>query len=122
MEMLSRLRRRRGFRWAAAAVLLSAVVGFLPAGGPAHAAADRKPVLGAHYDSAASGITFRVHSEGATRMLVELYDKATGAGEKGRLLLKEEGDSGDWTATVSASELREKYGIEGTVYYGYRAW
>uniref|UniRef100_UPI0015EE8F24 isoamylase n=1 Tax=Streptomyces albidus (ex Kaewkla and Franco 2022) TaxID=722709 RepID=UPI0015EE8F24 len=81
-----------------------------------------QPALGAHHDSAASGITFRVHSKGATRMLVELYDQATGTGEKGSLLLKEEGESGDWTATVSASELREKYGIDGTVYYGYRAW
>ncbi|NLU71934.1 glycogen-debranching protein [Streptomyces sp. HNM0575] len=79
--------------------------------------------LGAHYDDGGEHITFRVRSSSATRMLVALYDKPADADDKGTLLLKKDPESGGtWTATVSAAELREKYGIDGTVYYGYRAW
>ncbi|SCK30995.1 isoamylase [Streptomyces sp. WMMB 322] len=116
--------RLRFLRLAAAAATLATVVGLMPsAGQPARAATAAAPALGAHYDGSGESITFRVHSSAATRMLVELYDKAAGAAEKGSLLLeKESGADGTWTATVTVAELREKYGIEGTVYYGYRAW
>ncbi|WP_197350431.1 isoamylase [Streptomyces bathyalis] len=116
--------RLRFLRLAAAAVTLSAVIGLMPAAGqPARAAAADAPALGAHYDGSGESITFRVHSSAATRMLVELYDKAAGADEKASLPLeRESGSDGTWTATVTVAELREKYGIEGTVYYGYRAW
>ncbi|WP_216311813.1 isoamylase [Streptomyces nanshensis] len=120
--------RARLARLAAAAAVLTALAGFVPADGPSAqaapgAAAAQDPALGAHFDAAGEQLTFRVHSSAATRMLVALYDKAAGAEEKGSLLLKREsGSDGTWTASVSAGELREKYGIDGTVYYGYRAW
>lgn len=113
--------RLRSLRWTAVAVLLSALACFMPADRPAHAAAD-EPALGAHYDSTGSDVTFRVHSSGATRMTVELYDTPTGAEEKGSVPLEKQAGSETWAATVSVEDLRTEYGIDGTVYYGYRAW
>ncbi|OEV28989.1 isoamylase [Streptomyces nanshensis] len=108
--------------------LIVAVLGLPPAdGGRALAAGekaeDARTTLGAHYDAAGENITFRVHSSAATRMVVALYEKPTGAEENGTVpLKKEEGSDGTWTATVSVRELADEYGIDGTVHYGYRAW
>ena len=110
-------------RLAVAAAVLTAGLGFVPAADqPARAAAPAadSPSLGAS-SREDGGLTFRVRSAAATRMTVELYDKAAGAEPKGRVALAEETD-GTWSATVGADELKNKYGIDGTVYYGYRAW
>ncbi|MFC5801670.1 alpha-amylase family glycosyl hydrolase [Streptomyces formicae] len=115
------MRRFRRSRWAAAAVVLTAAVTFLPSDRPAHAAID-SGTLGARYDATASNITFRVHSSRATRMLVAFYDTAAGSQEKANLLLAKQSGTDTWAATVSVAALRDTYGIAGTVYYGYRAW
>jgi isoamylase len=103
--------------------LLAGVSGLLPPAQSAHGAQRAEDALGAHYDDGGENITFRVRSSAATRMTVALYDKPTGADDRATLPLEKEPDSGGtWAATVSTAELREKYGIDGTVYYGYRAW
>lgn len=110
-------------RLAVAAVVLTAGLGFVPAADqPARAAAATadSPALGASYGDD-GGITFRVRSAAATRMTVELYDKATGTAPRGSVVLAEETD-GTWSAAVGADELKEKYGIDGTVYYDYQGF
>src|SRR5262249_23578939 len=86
---------------------------------PAHAAIDSQH-LGARYDATNSNITFRVYSSRATRVELDLFAVDYGAPEATTYLLTK--DAGDvWSVTVPVSAL-EAAGINGTVFYGYRAW
>ncbi|WP_255945828.1 alpha-amylase family glycosyl hydrolase [Streptomyces odontomachi] len=78
--------------------------------------------MGAHYDSTASHITFRVYSSRATRIEVYLYAAAYGSQEKVSYPLSEDASTDIWSVTVPVATLKDTYGITGPVYYGYRAW
>ncbi|MFG2010597.1 glycogen debranching protein [Micromonospora sp. NPDC048868] len=101
------------------AALASVAAPLVTAPAPAVAGIDSR-TLGARYDSAASRITFRVHSSAATRMTVSLYAAPTGTQENASYLLTRD-TAGTFSVTVDVAALRSA-GITGTVYYGYRAW
>ena len=76
--------------------------------------------LGATYDAANSNIIFRVYSSRATRIELDLFAVAYGAPEVATYLPTK--DASDvWSVTVPVSALQAA-GINGTVFYGYRAW
>jgi glycogen operon protein len=83
-----------------------------PAGGPFP--------LGAHFTSDGATLTFRVRSTRATRIEAWLYAMATGEPEKLVIPLTPEPD-GAFEAAVPQATLAAA-GLEGAVYYGYRAW
>jgi glycogen operon protein len=107
-------------------VALAAICTALTVGGTA--LVDPTPVtasvdagaLGARYDATGTTLTFRVRSAAATRIVADLFDTPTGAGEKTRLVLTRDA-SGTFSASVAVTAVRAA-GIAGTVYYGYRAW
>jgi glycogen operon protein len=88
-------------------------------GTPASAAINTNQ-LGAAYDATNSNITFRIYSSRATRIELDLYSAASGAGPKARLVLTK-GANNVWSTSVSTTQL-SGWGITGAVYYGYRAW
>jgi glycogen operon protein len=79
------------------------------------------PTLGARQDPTGTNVGFRLCSSRATRVEVYLYDKRLGADEKARFPLAKDEATDVWAATVSVAALKER-GIEGTIYYGFRAW
>ena len=85
----------------------------------AHAAINSM-TLGASYNAQKTSITFRVYSAHATRIAVYLYGSGYGAQEATSVVLSPAGN-GVWSATVPVSSIQSA-GINGTVYYGYRAW
>ena len=93
-----------------------------PAASAATAAEPAAQGLGATYDEAAGTIEFKVYSSRATRLDVYLYASASGSQEKAAHRLAKNDATGVWSVTVKTDELRERYGIDGPVYYGYRAW
>jgi len=78
--------------------------------------------LGARYDADRSHIAFRVYSAHATRIEVWIYKNAAGAQERVRYVMTRDAASNVWSKTVSVATLKRTYGIDGPVYYGYRAW
>jgi isoamylase len=92
-------------------------------GTPAAGGSDQRAArdLGATLDEAAGTIEFKVYSSRATRIDVYLYDTPTGSAEKVSHRLTQDGESGVWSVTVGTADL-EKQGVDGPVYYGYRAW
>jgi isoamylase len=102
------------------AVLLIAFAGLVAPIGPApHAAIDTQH-LGAQFDTTKSNVVFRVYSSRATRIELDLYAVGFGAPEVAKYNLTQDG-SGVWSVTVSVSGMQAA-GINGTVFYGYRAW
>jgi glycogen operon protein len=85
-------------------------------------AATAHGMLGARYDANRTHIEFAVHSSHATRIGLCVYKTPVGAPAAGRLEMTKDPSTNVWSKRVSVSELRTKYGITGTVYYGYRAW
>jgi isoamylase len=76
--------------------------------------------LGAKYDATNSNITFRVYSSRVTRIELDLFAVSYGAPEVAKYLLTE--DASDvWSVTVPVSAMQAA-GINGPVFYGYRAW
>ena len=76
--------------------------------------------LGGRLNAGQTAVTFRVRSGRASRIEVWVYAAALGQAERARFTLASEG--GDrWAVTVPVSELRDR-GVDGTIYYGYRAW
>jgi hypothetical protein len=101
------------------ATLLLAFVILATATAPALAAIDTQN-LGAKYDATNSNIIFRVYSSQATRIELDLYAISYGAPEVANYVLTE--DASDiWSVTVPVSALTAA-GINGAVFYGYRAW
>lgn len=86
---------------------------------PAWAAIDAQR-LGARYDATNSNITFRVYSSRATRIELYLYAGAYGEPEAARYTLAKDADD-VWSVTVPVADLAAA-GINGPVFYGYRAW
>ncbi len=78
--------------------------------------------LGARYDAGKANITFKVYSSRATRVEVWVYKTASGAQEVVRYVMTKNATTKVWTKTASVSTLKNSYGVNGTVYYGYRAW
>lgn len=76
--------------------------------------------LGAAYDATKGSITFRVYSSRATRIELDLFAVAYGAPEVATYLPTKDGND-VWSVTVPVSALQAA-GINGTVFYGYRAW
>ncbi len=86
---------------------------------PAHAEIDTQH-LGAQYDATQSNITFRIYSARATRIELDLYAVNYGAPEVAKYVLTE--DASDvWSVTIPVADLQAA-GINGAVFYGYRAW
>jgi glycogen operon protein len=85
----------------------------------AQAAIDRQN-LGARYDATNSNITFRIYSSSATRIELDLYAVAYGAPAVAKYLLNEDA-ANVWSGSVPVAALMAA-GINGQVYYGYRAW
>jgi isoamylase len=77
-------------------------------------------MLGATMDLTQETASFAVYSRNATRMEVWLYRTALGSDEVLRRPLDRSDDS-VWRTTIPLTELRNA-GIEGAIYYGYRAW
>jgi isoamylase len=76
--------------------------------------------LGASYNAKRSAITFKVYSSRATRIELWLYAAAGASPEVARIPLTR--GSGDvWSTVVSRAALK-RAGLNGPVYYGYRAW
>jgi isoamylase len=67
-----------------------------------------------------SNVTFRVYSSAATRLAVYVYAAPTGQQEKASFELTKDA-SNVWSSTVSVVALQGA-GVNGTIYYGYRAW
>jgi isoamylase len=101
------------------ASLLVAFASLVALVAPALAAIDTQH-LGAKYDVTNSNITFRVYSLRATRIELDLYAVSYGAPEVAKYALNQDA-SNIWSVTVPISALRAA-GINGTVFYGYRAW
>ncbi len=78
--------------------------------------------LGARFDATGSQLTFRVYSSHATRIDLYLYALPTTADEVARVPLVRDSATSVWSATVPIKRIRKKFGIPGTIYYGYRAW
>lgn len=76
--------------------------------------------LGAKYN-ASNGITFKVYSSRATRVMVYIYKTASGAQDVLRYVMTKNATTQIWSATAPASSLSTYVGT-GPVYYGYRAW
>lgn len=88
---------------------------------PAHAALNSLN-LGAQYDATATNINFRVYSSRATRVEVWLYKTPMGAQEAVRYVMTKDPATQVWSKTAAVSTLKNSYGLNGSVYYGYRAW
>ncbi len=78
--------------------------------------------LGAKYDATRANMDFKVYSARATRIEVWIYKTPSGAQQVARYVLTRNLATDVWSKTVSVNTLRYRYGVTGTVYYGYRAW
>ena len=77
--------------------------------------------LGGRYDATQSNIDFRVYSSRATRLELWVYKDSLGAQPVVTYTLSKDANH-IWSRRVSVATLKNSYGINGTVYYGYRAW
>ncbi len=87
--------------------------------------------LGGYVSSNGANVVFRVHSNAATRVEVDLYTAATGTSPLLRYTLSPTSDPTIWQTSVSTTTLRG-YGFDidpsnssklfTSIYYGYRAW
>ena len=100
--------------------LLTVFISFTLPDTPRGYAAINTMKLGASYDAANSNIIFRVFSSRATRIELDVFAVDYGAPEAATYLLTKDA-SGVWSVTVPVSALQSA-GINGTVFYGYRAW
>lgn len=80
-----------------------------------------RPKLGAHYDASGANLAFAVHSAHATRIVVDVHDRPSGAAAVARFELTRDPATNVWSGSVPVSALRQR-GVGDTVYYGYRAW
>lgn len=80
-----------------------------------------EPELGAHYSPDGGSIRFAVFSENATAIELDLFAQPTGALERMRVDLEPDTETHVWSTRVSVADLTDA-GIDGAVYYGYRAW
>jgi glycogen operon protein len=87
----------------------------------ATAYADGTPRLGARYDAGGKTVTFRVYSSRATRIEVYLFATPFGEDEKAHFPLTPDAGSQVWSGQAPVVTL-VRDGIDGPVYYGYRAW
>jgi len=78
--------------------------------------------LGARFNASGSQLLFRVYSSHATRVELYLYAQPTGADEVAHIPLKRNAVTSVWFTTLSLKRIRQKFGISGAIYYGYRAW
>ena len=76
--------------------------------------------LGARYDETSSKIVFRIYSSRATRIELHLYADANELPAAATYVLTRDA-ANVWSVTVSVADLRAA-GIDGPVFYGYRAW
>jgi glycogen operon protein len=126
MPVLARVRRRSRTGTSAVALALCAglaapaAAGSPAAAAPAATAAGTR--LGAHYTDAGNAIDFRIRSTRATRIALYLYAEPVGSQEAVSYLLTKDAATDVWSVSVSVATLRDRYGITGPVYYGYRAW
>ncbi|MDR4479555.1 MAG: isoamylase [Nitrospira sp.] len=67
-------------------------------------------------------LTFRIYSSRATRLELWLYGESFGAEEKARVLMTKDPATHLWAATLPRPTIRNELGIDGVIYYGYRAW
>src|SRR5262245_1324126 len=79
------------------------------------------PQLGAHFSADGTSITFRIYSKRAERIEVYLFRDAHGTDEKLKHVLTKGAGTDIWAVTVPVAEI-ESSGIDGPVYYGFRAW
>ena len=86
---------------------------------PADAAINSKH-LGARYDETSSKIVFRIYSSRATRIELHLYADANESPAAATYVLTRDA-ANVWSVTVPVADLRAA-GIDGPVFYGYRAW
>jgi isoamylase len=86
---------------------------------PADAAIDSK-LLGARYDETSSKIVFRAYSSRATRIELHLYADANRSPAVATYVLSRDA-ANVWSVIVPVADLRAA-GINGPVFYGYRAW
>ncbi|MBK7954211.1 MAG: glycogen-debranching protein [Candidatus Accumulibacter sp.] len=100
--------------------LLGAALACVALSPPPAAAAINASQLGANYNANHSKINFKVYSSRATRIELWLYASASGTSEVVRIPLTR-GDGNVWSTSVSRASLTGA-GINGPVYYGYRAW
>jgi len=100
----------------ASQLFLCLLVFIVPARGAINASG-----LGASYDSTQSNIVFRVFSSRATQMEVDLYASPMGSPEVMRCTLTSDGTTHIFSASVAVADIQAA-GINGPVYYGYRAW
>jgi isoamylase len=85
------------------------------------AAAINANALGPSYDSTQTNAAFRVYSSRATRIEVELYANPMGSPEVLSFPLSADPTSNIFSVSVPVAALQGA-GINGPVYYGYRAW
>ncbi len=78
--------------------------------------------LGAHLDPGGAQLSFRIYSSRATRIELYLYAQSTGADEVVRLPLQRDASTSVWSTTLPLENIRQKFGIQDTIYFGYRAW
>jgi isoamylase len=76
---------------------------------------------GATYDSTQSTATFNVYSSRATQIEIDFYATPMGSAEVLRCTMAPNSSTHVFTAFVPVTALNAA-GIQGTVYYGYRAW
>src|SRR5215216_5018610 len=86
---------------------------------PADAAIDSQH-LGARYDEVGSKIVFRIYSSRASRVELYLYADANASPAVASYLLTRDA-ANVWSVTVPVVDLRAA-GLNGPVFYGYRAW
>ncbi len=78
--------------------------------------------LGAHLDSRGAQLSFRVYSSRATRIELYLYAQSTDADEVAHLPLQRDAITSVWSTTLPLENIRQEFGIQDTIYFGYRAW
>jgi isoamylase len=103
------------------AALFAALMLWLAPQHDARAAIDQF-ALGTRYDATQSNIAFKVYSSRATRIEVWLYSQGAGQQEKVKYVMTKDAATNIWSKTASVVTLKNTYGINGAVYYGYRAW
>jgi isoamylase len=77
--------------------------------------------LGASYDASQGNVIFRIYSSRATQVEVDLYGSPMGSGEVLRSTLQADVSTHIFFGSIPVATLRA-VGINGAVYYGYRAW
>lgn len=99
--------------------IMLSIASFCALPGLVHAAINASN-LGANYDATAANVLFKVYTSRATRIEVSVYATAYGAQEVGKYVLTKNANN-VWSTSIPVSTLKG-LGINGTVYYGYRAW